>query len=321
LTSWRIDPLELFTLDNNLTLVTNVFSCIYISFVVIILIYQVHLMFQLRKKYVFQFWNWVDLGIILFSICAGGIYIYRLYKSYDVLEFFRKTKGYGYYKMQYIAYWNESLRYCLAFCIGFSTLKFLKFLSFNKIIGFLTLTIRTCAKDLLAFSFIFLILFLAFTQLNYLTFDDKTIKFSTISRSLASCFLTMLGTFDAIEMLESDAIFGALLFIFFFVFIVFIMLNVLVTIISETFSYIRFEDKKKKNEFEMSRFLRDQLEIFKKAQNEDELGHELRYVDCVSYFPHKIDQLLECITLIYTGQNAFIDEQIAIKQKMEKTLK
>lgn len=127
---------------------------------------------------------------------------------------------------------------------------------------------------------------------------------------MTTCFLLILGNgFNTLQVImdnPSSRLLGPIVFALYYIFVVFILLNVFVTIISETFSLIRNEDKKKKNDFELQRFLKEQLETLKKAQNEYDPLQDVKYFDHVAYFPIKIDQLLLRISQINTSQQEFI---------------
>lgn len=308
LTSSRIDPFVLFQRNDNSDTVTNVFSFILVAFTLLFILHEIVLLFKQRREYI-TFWNLIEWLIILSALIAINIYIYRLYESFKVLDFFRRTSGYGYYKLQYVAIWNEGLRYSLAFCICLTTLKLLKFLSFNKIIAFLSLTIKLSSEELVAFTFIFGILWLAFVQLMYVCFEDKVIDFSTLFKSMSSCFQIMLGIFDVNKLLASDQFMAPLIFIFYNVFIVFILLNIFVTIISETFTNIRINHKKNEYYIDIVKEIKENInyllspsdkniEILKIDKKDYDQEEYMKYVNYVDYFPHKIDQLLDRVNKV-----------------------
>jgi polycystin 1L2 len=308
LTSSRIDPFVLFQRDDNSGLIANIFSFIFVTFIILFILRETLLLIKQCREYI-GFWNLIEWLIILSAVIAIYIYIYRLYESFKVLDFFRETSGYGYYKLQYVTLWNEALRYSLAFCICLSTLKLLKFLSFNKIIAFLSLTIKLSSKELMSFTFIFSILWLAFVQLMYICLQDKIIEFSTILNSMSSCFQIMLGTFNVTKILDSDQYMGPLIFAFYNIFITFILLNIFVTIISETFTNIRKNDKKNEYYIDIAKEIKENInyllspgdkniELLKIDRKDDDQEEYMKYVNYVDYFPYKIDQLLDRVNKV-----------------------
>lgn len=300
LTTSRIDPFVLFDSSDiyrqNFKLVVNL---LFILCIILMIIKETKLILQFKLNYLRKFWNCIELLTIITSLMGLSIYIYKIKESQNVLDYFKQTSGYGYYKMQLIQFWCESFNYCLAFCLALRTLKFLKFLKINKIIGFLSATLKSCSKDLLAFSFIFFLLWFAFVQLKYTLFSSILFEYSTLTRSMTTCFLIVLGNnFHILKTLQQNSsisTIGLLAFIFYIIFVVFMLLNLLVTIITDTFSKIRKEDKRKKNDFELKYFLKDQLETLRMVKNEykTNINTMSEYYDHTNYFPIKIDQLLQ----------------------------
>ena len=96
-----------------------------------------------------------EWSIILFSWTAFGLFFYRINAANAVGQFFTKTSGYGYFKLQNIAFWSLVLNYSLSFCIALGTLKFLKIFRFNKRISFLASTLSNCFHELKIFCIIF----------------------------------------------------------------------------------------------------------------------------------------------------------------------
>jgi hypothetical protein len=305
ITKSRIEPFILFDIkENNSYLIRQIFNVIYLICISIMIIKEIFNVFKYKLKYLTKFWNYVELLIIIVSACGLAIYLHKQERGERVLEFFRRTFGYDYYKLQDISLWNEVFGYSIAICAFLGTIKFLKFLTFNKIIGYLSATLKLSLNSLFSFMIIFFILWFAFIQLQYLLYSSFLLRYSTIIYSMTSGFLTILGShFDTLEkILENPAtrFIGPLVFIFYMVFIVFILLNVFVTIITENFSYLRSKDKKSKNDFELKYFLRDQLETYKEARNEYDSNaiDYTKYMDHVTYFPIKINELLEAISKV-----------------------
>ena len=95
--------------------------------------------------------------------------------------------------MQKKAAWNLDLNYSFSFCMALRAMKFLKVFSFNKEISFLASTLSNCPRELFCFAFMFLTVWLAFVQLFYLFFQKFILEFSTMMRSMTTCFQIMLG--------------------------------------------------------------------------------------------------------------------------------
>lgn len=129
LTLVRFDPLNLFnelTGDSSITfkIVVYVFYLVFIVYFFCMEIKQ--LVREGPRAYFTKFWNYVEWLLILLSLVAFALFFYRLSQAYAVLDFFKKTSGYGYMKLQIVAFWNQMLTVSLGACCVFGTIRFLK---------------------------------------------------------------------------------------------------------------------------------------------------------------------------------------------------
>ena len=260
--SARFDPINIFT---SLSLFTLTCCIIYIVFIIYYTIQEIREFYKQGKSYIFQFWSFVEWAIIIFSWTAFALFIYKIEAASEVSKFFKRTSGYGYFKMQSIAFCNLVLNYSLAFCIAFSTLKFLKIFGFNSRISYLGLTLGTCAKELIGFCLMFIIIWMSFVQLFHLFFEKILYHFSTLTRSMATCFDIMLGKFQVDSLLRTDPLFGPIFYFIYNVFIVFILLTMFISIINDSFIRVRENTRNQGNESKLLTYLSDRFKhIFRK---------------------------------------------------------
>lgn len=140
---------------------------------------------------------------------------------------------------RYLNSWNLLLTMLLAFSPALATLKFIKLLRYNKTIRLLTIAIKMCMKSLFGVIFIFLVVFFTFVQTFYLLLNTHVPSFNKIISATATCFLLLLGKFDVGSIIESDPFLGGLLFVTFNIAVLMIVLNLIITTISDTFSEIK----------------------------------------------------------------------------------
>jgi len=67
-------------------------------------------------------------------------------------------------------------------CYNF--LQLFKFISFNRTMTQLSATMSSCAKDLLGFTVMFVIIFLSFAQFGYLVFGTQVESYSAFSLAM-----------------------------------------------------------------------------------------------------------------------------------------
>jgi hypothetical protein len=263
-------------------------------FIIYFSIQEIRQFLNQGKTYLFKFWTLVEWSIIGFSWAAFALCFYRINASYEVGKFFKGTSGFGYFKLQEIAFWNLTLNYSLSFCMVLGTLKFLKIFSFNKEISYLASTLSNCRSELLSFGFIFLIVWIGFVQLFYLFFQHIIFEFSPIMRAMTTCFQIMLGKFQVQTLLEANPVFGSIFYFLYNSFTIFILLTVFISIINDSFKVIR--EKTRSQKYETLDYNRDFL-FGRKNENmgindETIMENQNVYKDQIEYFSDKIDELL-----------------------------
>jgi hypothetical protein len=289
ITSARFDPITVFTKLSWFQLICHI---IYILFIVYFSIQEIRKFFRHGRKYLLQFWTLVEWSIIFSSWAAFSLFINRISAANAVGKFFNETSGYGYFKFQNISFWNLVLNYSFALCIVFGTLKFLKIFRFDKRISFLSSTLENCLLELLSFGFMYILIYMAFVQLFHLYFQRKMVQFSSIMKSMTTCFEIALGKFQMKPLLDSDSFFGPIFYTLYNVLIVFILLTMFISIINDSFKSIR--TRSKKNSYEIIDYIRDYV-FGKKNKNMIESGkksNEIVYKDQVEYLNDKVEELL-----------------------------
>ena len=108
---------------------------------------------------------------------------------------------------------------------------------------FLTKTIKNCKKDLIQFLIILIIIWLAFVQLIHLFYNEKTNSYSTLIKSMETSFLILLGKFELKPLVQSNYAVGALIFSFYNCIVLILMVNLMMTILSDHFSKTKMESK------------------------------------------------------------------------------
>ncbi len=208
----RIEPVNL--LGYNIS--TMVFEIVcQISYLIFILIYiykEFRELIQKKKAYFTEFWNWVEMGIIAFSVGGSVIFFYRLLHTNALTAQFKSTHGNEYMKFQYIGYWNELLLYMLGWLVFLANIKFLKLLRFNRRMSLLAATLKNCAKSLVMFGMMFGIMFFAYAQFFYLIYFIDLRNFSNFLYSMETCMQMLLGKFNFYAMQLASPVLGPLWF-------------------------------------------------------------------------------------------------------------
>jgi polycystin 2 len=155
-----------------------------IMFCIFIVYYIVEEAIEIVKKkasYFKFFMNWMDLVVILLGLVCIGANIYTAAAVSLRLENLLKTPS-AFPDFELLGYCSATFNNALAVLVFAAWIKIFKYISFNKTMNQLSLTLTRCTKDLAGFSLMFFIIFLAFCQLAYLVFGSqvKTSGFAKI---------------------------------------------------------------------------------------------------------------------------------------------
>ncbi|KAJ6655408.1 hypothetical protein lerEdw1_005405 [Lerista edwardsae] len=251
LTSWQFQPVKLIhyisTFDFFLAACEIVF-CLFILYYVVEEILEIHIH---RLYYFRSLWNCLDVLIIGLSVSAIGINIYRTSTVDSLLKLLLENQN-SFPNFEPLAYWQTQFNNIAAVTMFFVWMKLFKFISFNRTMNQLSTTVSRCAKDVLGFAIIFFIIFLAYAQLAYLVFGTQIDDFSTFQNSVFTQFRILLGDFDFTEVEEANRVLGPVYFTTFVFFMFFILLNMFLAIINDTYSEVKSDMAQQKAEMELS---------------------------------------------------------------------
>lgn len=238
-----------------------ILSCesIFILFIIYYVIEEILEIKRLRWAYFRSFFSFLDLSLICISILCAAFNICRtLTVQYDVEKSLNEDLDERkiFIDLNKASYWQLIFNYSLAVAVFMAWIKMFKFISFNKTMNQLSSTIGACVKDLIGFSIMFFLVFLAFAQLGYLIFGSQVEDYSNFESAIFSQFRILLGDFD-LDVLESASpVLGPAYFVLFVFFIFFILLNMFLAIIIDTYSEVKAELSHQKNDFEMTDYFK-----------------------------------------------------------------
>lgn len=212
-----------------------------------------------RATYFKSIWNILDILVIIISCVCICFSIYRTVMVNKLLvELLNKPDEYadfgklGFYQFQF----NNAV----ALAVFFAWIKIFKYISFNKTMTQLSSTLSRCSKDVAGFSVMFFIVFFAFAQLGYLLFGTQIKGFSNFSNAVFTLLRLILGDFDFEELEQANRVLGPIYFLSYVFFVFFVLLNMFLAIINDTYAEVKVEIAQQKNEFEI-------VDYFKKGYN------------------------------------------------------
>ena len=100
----------------------------------------------------------------------------------------------------------------------------------------------------------FFIIFFAFSYLGYLLFGSQLYAYQSVIQSCYTMFRTMLGDFDLGAIENADRTFGPLYLMSYIFFVFFVLLNVFLAIINDTYGSVKEEVMAQKPKFQLGDF-------------------------------------------------------------------
>ncbi|XP_060043769.1 polycystin-2 [Erinaceus europaeus] len=252
--SWQLQPVKpihyVSALERFLGTCEIVF-CIFILYYVVeeALEIRIH-----RLHYFWNFWNCLDVVIVALSVVAIAISIHRTANGGLLLRSLEDQNTFP--NLEHLAYWQVQFNNVTAVLVFFVWIKLFRFINFNRTMSQLSTTMSRCAKDLCGFAIMFFIIFLAYAQLAYLVFGTQVDDFSTFQECIFTQFRIILGDVNFAEIEEANRVLGPIYFTTFVFFMFFILLNMFLAIINDTYSEVKSDLAQQKAEMELSDLIR-----------------------------------------------------------------
>ncbi|XP_043991909.1 polycystic kidney disease 2-like 1 protein isoform X1 [Gambusia affinis] len=223
-------------------------------FCVFILYYIVEEILELRiHKFAYfkSIWNILDILVILLAIVAIVFNVFRTIKVDNLLGSLLEQPDL-YADFEFLAFWQTQYNNMNAVNLFFAWIKIFKYISFNKTMTQLSTTLGRCAKDILGFAIMFFIVFFAYAQLGYLLFGTEVESFSTFVKCIFTQFRIILGDFDYDAIDRANRVLGPIYFITYVFFVFFVLLNMFLAIINDTYSEVKEELSSQKDELQIT---------------------------------------------------------------------
>ncbi|KAI1894633.1 hypothetical protein AGOR_G00117770 [Albula goreensis] len=223
-------------------------------FCVFILYYIVEEILEIRIhkfSYFSSIWNILDVVIILLAIVAIIFNVFRTIKVDKLLGKLLEQPDI-YADFEFLAFWQTQYNNMNAINLFFAWIKVFKYISFNKTMTQLSSTLARCAKDILGFAIMFFIVFFAYAQLGYLLFGTEVESFSTFVKCIFTQFRIILGDFDYDAIDKANRILGPIYFVTYVFFVFFVLLNMFLAIINDTYSEVKEELSQAKDELQIT---------------------------------------------------------------------
>ncbi|GMT25065.1 hypothetical protein PFISCL1PPCAC_16362, partial [Pristionchus fissidentatus] len=206
-----------------------------------------------RLSYFKEFWNIVDLVVIGLSLTCIGLSIRR-----TLLARTRINKlldgGLLSSPMDDVVNAEDNYNNIAAILLFFAWVKVFKYISFNKTMNQLSATLSRSAKDIGGFAVMFFVFFFAYAQFGYLVFGTQIKDYSTFYDAVFALLRTILGDFDFHALERANRVLGPIFFITYVFFVFFVLLNMFLAIINDTYVEVKAELARQPDDFQVASF-------------------------------------------------------------------
>jgi len=210
---------------------------------------------KVKWAYFSGFWNNLDILVILLCLLNITLNLYTFFVVETQLSVLLEEPN-SYADFNDLGYWSNAFKSAVAICVFFSWVKLFKYISFNKTMTQLASTISRCAGDVAGFGVMFFTVFFAFAQLGYLLFGTQVEDFSSFSNAIFTLLRTILGDFNFNEIEQANRVLGPIFFLCYVFFVFFVLLNMFLAIINDTYSEVKEEISAQKNDFEVADYFK-----------------------------------------------------------------
>ncbi|CAH8648471.1 unnamed protein product [Dicrocoelium dendriticum] len=233
-------------------------ECIFTMFTFYYIVEEAIEISKQKWAYFWSVWNILDIVIIVLSLTCVAFNIYRTIRVNDILDQLLIEKN-KFANFQWLSIWQMNFNYGIAITVFLSWVKLFKYISFNKTMTQLSSTLGNCAKDLGGFAVMFCIIFFAFAELGYLAFGTQVHDFRKFTTAVYTLFRIILGDFDFGALERANSTFGPIYFIVYVFFVFFILINMFIAIINETYTGVKSDLQNQQNEFEVKDFFKNRM--------------------------------------------------------------
>ncbi|XP_053953102.1 polycystic kidney disease 2-like 1 protein [Anastrepha ludens] len=235
---------SVFWKDGIVVFVAGILFYLFIIYYTIIEILELHHMGV--ANYVRVIWNFVDFWIIALAYFT---LIYNIWHPFYVNLLYKRVeeKPNEFLALDTFCFWNLMYRDMMAICAFLVCIKTFKFISFHSTVRHFYVTVSSCFRDLLGFGVMFIIVFLAYAELGLLLFGNEHNDFRNFYQSLLTMIRMILGDFNYETIERANRILGPIYFITYIFLVFFILLNMFLAIINDTYSTVKREVKGGRN--------------------------------------------------------------------------
>ncbi|CAL8144331.1 unnamed protein product [Orchesella dallaii] len=255
-TSWSIRTIRLIRYATPYEIFILILEFIFVAFTVYYTLQEIFEILSAKcKDYWTDFWTYLDICILLMSYTCIGFSIYRhILVERNLEELIKDPNSYA--NFYWLGFWESQYNNVVAVLVFLTWIKLFKYISINSTMAQLSNTMSRCATDVGGFAIMFFIVFFAFAQLGYLLFGSKVEDFRTFYDTVFTLLRCILGDFNFRAIESANRVLGPIFFLTYVFFVFFVLLNMFLAIINDTYSEVKAEANAHAQEYEVTDYLR-----------------------------------------------------------------
>ena len=270
-TTKRIETVELYSTESGALMFFLIGQFLFMAMVLFYLMVMLVHLYQQRVRFFKSVWNIVDFFLIIFSVASVAFYMIR---SKSVLNTIKSIQANPYEVMHFHAAldWLNLENASIAVAVFLVTVKLLNLIRFNPHVIYLFSSFRQSVGYQLSYVFFFLIVFNAFVITGMQLFGGIVLEYSSYLNAVMSQFEFLLGKAVPLQALRSDKPFigPAFAFLFCLSTTIFLM-NMLVSVLNESYGDAKENAEESAEELEMARFIEERVkEMFHEGSSRTE---------------------------------------------------
>lgn len=212
--------------------------------------------YRLKMGYLRSIWNVLQGLLVLLILSCIVVFFIRLAMVEELLKSLEENHE-RFVHFDSVVFVDNILANLIAFLVFLSWLRVTRFLKFNRRLSFLQETLGKMAKPLATYSVVFLTVFSAYVHSGYLLFSRELKTFNNFESTFTSLCSLFMGHFDFPSLQNSNRIIGPLFVFSALFFGGFIIINLLIVLILESFWSVKTAGRP--NQYELLEYMKKHL--------------------------------------------------------------
>ncbi|XP_065653607.1 location of vulva defective 1-like [Hydra vulgaris] len=270
--------------------------CSHILFILITILFTIresYFLYRAGCKYFKEFWNLVEVALIILSIIAVGLFFNKDYLAKDLLRRVPNKKPQVFINFQFASYCDMMYISIVSLNVFFVTLKFIKLLQFNHRVSMISYTLKAAWYPLSMFGIVFFIVLCSFVTFSNIAFGAVMGEYKTYQEAIITTVSLLLGKFRFNQYRSVNSVLGPIFFFGFNVLVNWIIMNIFISILNDTFSIVRANPDYKNYYYEMVDFILKRVKGWFKHGQKKPLTKTRTHLERKFYPKSKVMQFVE----------------------------